>query len=493
MADDQGAPSSDAIRALVGDVPDGVLFVSPDGLVRYANGAVREVLGWEPAELVGRPLSELVPEEIRGRHGDLHAHYLADPAPRPMAAGLDLEARRADGERAPVEIALVPLADPAGWVAAFVRDIRGPRLLQDRLAIKGELIAMMAGDADEEALRQRFGALLLAAVHADGVWVTTSDWSGGPPACTAIDPLGVGCDGRRLRDDPRLAGLSRGGTTVIELPAPAGAEPGRAGRRYAPALAAAVRSDDGSLRGGVAVTRSDDRPGFDQNDRLFLVEAVAILESALDLADARSSRIRLNRMLDRERIARDLHDSVIQRLFAEGLRLEATAEIATGTVRDRLLDAAADLDAVIGDIRAAIFELHPPAWSAGGLREEVLAVAAEIESSSGLDVQVSFDGAVDASVSGPVAESLLLVVREGLTNVVKHAVASSARVSVGVEREVVTLAIVDDGHGLLGGESGGFGIDNLRARAAVLGGTCRLGPRADGPGSELRWTVPLDR
>ncbi len=196
---------------------------------------------------------------------------------------------------------------------------------------------------------------------------------------------------------------------------------------------------------------------------------------------------------DRERIARDLHDTVIQRLFATGLRLQGAARLADRPeLVERLNQSVDDLDLTVKHIRTAIFGLESSRRVAGGLRQRVVSLAAEAAGPIGVSPQVLFDGPVD-TVPEPVAVELLAVLREALTNVARHAQASHVDVTVEVDREVA-LVVADDGRGLPADPhpGAGRGLGNMEARATHLGGTLSTSPRAPS-GTRLEWRVPTTR
>ena len=192
---------------------------------------------------------------------------------------------------------------------------------------------------------------------------------------------------------------------------------------------------------------------------------------------------------DRERIARDLHDTVIQRLFATGLRLQGAARLAQRPeVTERILQSVDDLDLTVKHIRTAIFGLEATRRAAGGLRQRILSLASEAAGALGFDPHVVFDGPVD-TVGEDVATQLLAVLREALTNVARHASASRVDVEV-VANGDVTLRVSDDGRGLpTEPRAGGRGMQNMAARASDLGGSMLAKPGPEG-GTVLEWRVP---
>jgi signal transduction histidine kinase len=203
-----------------------------------------------------------------------------------------------------------------------------------------------------------------------------------------------------------------------------------------------------------------------------------------------ATRVRdLSLIEDRDRIARDLHDTVIQRLFALGLSLQVTGRSAGAPdVIERIDHAVTEIDDVIRHLRSAIFDLET-AVHADGLRRAVLDLAQELTPVVGSQVRVTFDGAVDSLVGPQVAEQLLATLREALTNVGKHAVASSVLVTV-TAADDLCLVVIDDGRGFDadGAPGDGHGLRNIQSRAETLGGSLEV-TRPKGGGTRLVWRV----
>ena len=209
---------------------------------------------------------------------------------------------------------------------------------------------------------------------------------------------------------------------------------------------------------------------------------------ALDRAQAVSDREELMLVSDRDRIARDLHDLVIQRLFATGLQLQGARRIAVSDeVADRIDSAVADLDVTIRDIRSTIFELqHGHALS---LRADVRGLVKEYVPVLGFTPMVRTSGPLDTAVPISVAEQLVAVLREALSNVARHAEADAAVVEVEARPGEVMLRVADNGRGLPA-ERYESGLRNARRRAADNGGQLRL-LNEEPHGTVLEWTVPL--
>ena len=192
---------------------------------------------------------------------------------------------------------------------------------------------------------------------------------------------------------------------------------------------------------------------------------------------------------DRERIARDLHDTVIQRLFGEGLNLQATMGLVPEpAARARLETTIEGLDETIKELRAAIFSLQAPASAPGGLRGQLLDVLYDATESLGFEPRLQLEGPID-NLDDPVAVHLVPVLREALSNVAQHAGARHVRVTLVVDDDL-RLTVADDGRGMPEEVLGGNGLANLANRARSLGGGFSIQSRTDG-GSLLTWHVPI--
>jgi PAS domain S-box-containing protein len=194
---------------------------------------------------------------------------------------------------------------------------------------------------------------------------------------------------------------------------------------------------------------------------------------------------------DRERIARDLHDTVIQRLFAVGLSLQgALTRAASDPAIERIQLAIDDIDVTIRDIRSSIFALHTRQPFGASLRDDVVVVAREAARALGFEPSVMLDGPVDSVVTDDVREQLLATLREALSNVTKHARASAVNIELVVNANEAFLRVRDDGIGI-GSPGEGSGLRNMRERATAFGGSCEITrPSAEG-GTYIEWRVPL--
>lgn len=195
---------------------------------------------------------------------------------------------------------------------------------------------------------------------------------------------------------------------------------------------------------------------------------------------------------DRERIARDLHDTVIQRLFAAGLSLQAAARTSENAETSTRIDnAISELDNSIRDIRTAVFALHSRYSSQYGLRSDLLTLVNEAHRVLGFAPHLHIDGPIDSAVPDLLSGDVLAVAREALTNVAKHARATSVELLVEVRDSTLFIVVTDNGvgFGLKPKIAGGRGIAGLEERATALGGSFSIGKAVTG--TRLTWTAPV--
>lgn len=210
----------------------------------------------------------------------------------------------------------------------------------------------------------------------------------------------------------------------------------------------------------------------------------------LDQAERDDDRRMLALLEDRDRIARDLHDLVIQRLFAVGLQLQGASRLVERPqVAGRLQSAVTELDATIRDIRSTIFELHYRPGQTS-LRSDLRELVSSYSATLGFEPVTQVRGPVDSAVGDDLQIQVLAVLREALSNVARHARASTCQVEVAVSDSEIVVTVTDDGVGIPESirESG---VRNVRTRAESAGGSLRLS-RREPHGTELCWRAPLD-
>jgi signal transduction histidine kinase len=247
----------------------------------------------------------------------------------------------------------------------------------------------------------------------------------------------------------------------------------------------------GATLGTLIVAQIGDRPAFGGEVARMVEGFAAQAALAMRLGAAATDREQFAILADRDRIARDLHDLVIQRLFATGMALEgALRTIEPEPAADRVRRAVDDLDSTIKEIRTTIFALQSPAPASGeGLRSAVMQAVRAAGPTLGFPPHVEFAGPIDTLVPTAVGEQLIAVLRESLSNTARHAGARRVDVVVRVTTDGVELVVRDDGSGLPA-DGRRSGLANLARRAKDLGGTfAAVGDPAGG--TVVTWRVPL--
>jgi signal transduction histidine kinase len=297
---------------------------------------------------------------------------------------------------------------------------------------------------------------------------------------------GVGLDEHA---GPVLEAVAAAGDVVVldmtgrTASGPAGSVP------WGPCLALPLRSTVGGSSVIIALRRAGAAP-FDGALAPLISSFADETALALDLAARQQVARRLDVFEDRDRIARDLHDHVIQRVFAAGLSLQSVLpQIGDAGAAGRVRSAVEQLDETVRDIRTTIFDLHTSDGSRAGssLRRRLLDIVTE---TAGADLRptVRMSGAVDSLVTGDLAADVEAVVREAVSNAVRHARAATVTVTLDVADDIV-VEVVDNGTGIDPGAPRS-GLRNLEERARRRGGGVTVVGLQDG-GTRLRWHVPL--
>lgn len=242
--------------------------------------------------------------------------------------------------------------------------------------------------------------------------------------------------------------------------------------------------------GNLYLAEKRDGTLFSEDDESLVVALASAAGIAIDNARLHQRVRELALSEDRERIARDLHDSVIQRLFAVALSLQAAGTRTNDEVlADRLETAVSDLDDTIRQIRTTIFQLEPPPTARGGLRSEILSLTSSAARSLGFEPEVHFSGPVDLTAES-VAGEALAALREALSNVARHAQAGSVVLEVTAAAHSLELQLLDDGIGIPEDRlTAGSGLANMATRAENLGGSCQV-ERLPAGGTRVSWRVP---
>jgi signal transduction histidine kinase len=377
---------------------------------------------------------------------------------------------------------MVALAAAAGAAIENARLYALAQRRQQWLAATAEVITAVAGTTDRDAAlsvvvrraREVAEAALVAVLLHDEVADTLT-----VSAVDSLEPIdGIAGAVIPVRGSAFEAALDNQQQIALEHVGKAASWPVEL-----PSLRAWV-APFGGAQGVLLVAYSGDARDEDELPLLSFFAGQAAI--AMEREQARVDREQLLVLSDRERIARDLHDVVIQRLFATGLQLQTVAGLAPRPeVAARVNQAVDALDVTIRDIRSAIFELRAPA--AESLRSHLREMVEEAAGSLGFRPVLHLDGPIDHGVPTEVRGDLLAVVREALSNVVRHARASAVDIVVATGNGRLTVVVRDDGSG---GARESSGLKNLRGRAEQYGGRFVL-ESEKGSGTQLTWAIPL--
>jgi signal transduction histidine kinase len=241
------------------------------------------------------------------------------------------------------------------------------------------------------------------------------------------------------------------------------------------------------IRGALLLGRLAVRPGFTEADLGMAAAFAGHAAVAMDLARARADQITLAQAEDHDRIAGDLHDHVIQELFALGMRLQSHAARSDLATAERVNGYVDTLDEVIKKIRTSIFGLHQTHQTPAGLPARVTEIVNEHTAQLGFTAGIRFAGPLDPGPDEALAHDILAVTREALSNCARHAHATAVTISLVFQDGLITLDITDNGRGI-GTPARSSGLSNMRRRAERNGGTFQVTTPATG-GTRLIWTA----
>lgn len=255
-----------------------------------------------------------------------------------------------------------------------------------------------------------------------------------------------------------------------------------------PAILMPLRAHD-EVVGVIVVARGADQPPFNESYLDLVSDFATHAAIALVLASAREDARQLTILAERERIAHDLHDHVIQRLFAAGMDLQGTlARARSPEVADRLNRTLDDLQTIIEEIRTTIFELKSPAAASGDFRLRIQRAIADLTGDRDLVTTVRLDGPMTA-VGTELADHAEAVTTEAVSNALRHSGASRLTVAISVA-DMFILDVIDNGCGIPGDNARRSGLANMKRRAEQLGGTCQITSPPEG-GTRVHWIAPL--
>lgn len=244
----------------------------------------------------------------------------------------------------------------------------------------------------------------------------------------------------------------------------------------------------GAVHGALVISRASGSEHFTAADLEMAADFAGRISVAMQLASARADQQRVLLFDDRARIARDLHDHVIQQLFATGLELQsAAAALPPGPIADRVTRSIDTLDATIAQIRTVIFALSRTHTDNPSVRYRIIDLTNELAEALPPQPQITFTGPVDLVITSSMADDIVAVAREALTNVVKHASAEHVSLVLAVTESLVTLEINDDGIGTVEPQRRS-GLANLEQRAMRRGGIFSFDSKRGH--TRILWSVP---
>jgi signal transduction histidine kinase len=335
-------------------------------------------------------------------------------------------------------------------------------------------------------------------VESAGSVVALLDAAGSTLTVAAADGVDVLVGSRTpLATSLTARALADGGSVVVEVGQASQdvAVPGRpvlvAGAELGPTMVVSLASGRRTI-GSLAMVRAAGDGQFTDADRELLELFAAQAAVAIGYSRVRDELQRLAVLEDRERIGRELHDGAIQALFAVGMGLQGMAMMTSDpALRERLETTMVRIDEVIRDLRNYIFGLRPGIAADRQLARALQELAGELADQHGFACAVDIDQALAARLSARAAD-VVQVARETLSNVGRHAAATTCRLSLYAEPGVAVLEVDDDGHGFTPGEGhpGGWGMRNLHERAAAMGGTLEV-LSVSGEGTTVRLRIPV--
>ncbi|WP_406005172.1 GAF domain-containing protein [Streptomyces sp. NBC_00637] len=260
-----------------------------------------------------------------------------------------------------------------------------------------------------------------------------------------------------------------------------------------PAVAVPIGTGEAGARGVVLLAREAGRPGFTVTETETLQSFAAQAAIAMELAERRQDAAAVAVLMDRDRIARDLHDLAIQRLFATGMTLQSAGRfIEHEEAAERVVRAVDDLDETIKIIRSTIFGLRTREGAReAGLRARAVRIVGEAAPVLGFAPSVRMEGLLDTDVPREIADHLVAVLSEALTNIARHAHADRADVLLATDGREIRLSVTDNGVGIPA-DGRRSGLRNMAERAEQLGGGLELA-EPKGGGTALVWRVPAQK
>lgn len=355
-------------------------------------------------------------------------------------------------------------------------------LLMETDSALGSLLRQIVATATSLA-GARYGALGVLA--RDGVTLSefiTYGFEGNEGANISHLPTGRGVLGETIRGGRPLRI-----DDLAEDPSSVGFPPGHPPmHRF---LGVPVVTRNGHVWGNLYITEPLDGEPFSYDDELLLATFGRVAGAVIDQSNLRRELRELSVAEERERLARDLHDTVIQRLFGVGLGLQmALPRLGDDAARDRVNLALDELNETIHDIRTTIFEIDQDRATEDTLRQRATALTNEVGSRLGVQAHLQMETGLSQLVNEHCAHHTIQALREILSNIVRHSEATHVDVNLGSDGDYLVLGVSDNGVGFDNVSSVGRGLRNLVTRAHDLGGECVIESSA-GSGTLVTWTA----
>ncbi|PRX45199.1 histidine kinase/DNA gyrase B/HSP90-like ATPase [Prauserella shujinwangii] len=394
------------------------------------------------------------------------------------------------------EVVLQALAAAAGVAVDNARLFEHSRMRERWLGAAAEINGELLGGASAGDTLELIARRVRELSRADDAFILLpGDEAGGSLSVTVNSgERGAGLVGIVVGTDSEsgIAETLRTGEPRLlpELAAALPDDPRVSSAGFGPAVAVPLSSSSGG--GGVLVAA---RP---KGAQPFGAEQLPMLSSfadqaavALEFADKQRNQRLLDLLADRDRIAQDLHDHVIQRLFATGMSLQGTLRrIPDGHARERVQQAVEQLDRTVREIRTSIFDLHTTgAEKSTSLRRRLLDVLADLTVDTAVSPSMRISGAVDTFVPPHLGEHAEAVLREALSNALRHSGGDEIAASVEADEQALVVEVTDNGVGIPA-DVKRSGLENMRRRAQQCGGEAVIG-EAPGGGTRVVWRVPL--
>jgi PAS domain S-box-containing protein len=505
MTEHQRASAAERLLAtIVNSSLDAIVSTTREGEVSNWNSAAEELYGYEASEMLGEKISRLIPPESEADFQELlEASFNGEPH-----GALDTRWLTKDRALVDVAVSASPLYGPdkaVRGVAFICRDIRERKVAETELrrllaeeqrlerqhAATAEIrLSLLSDRTLEESLTlicrsagELVGASFVSLVLRDGENLSIVAASGKAEPIVGLSLQAADSFAEQvIRAEALLAGARRSQLSRVNLPpeVPDG-----------PILGVPVVAG-GRSEGALVLVRQEGESQFSAGEQLFAEALAGQAALAIELDTAKEMREQMMLIGDRERIGRDLHDHVIQRLFAAGLGLQGSLSmVERDEAKERIAEAITALDETIQEIRNTIFELSSPrSGDEYLLRARAVELTEEMAEALGFTPRLRLEGPVDTAVTERLVPHVMAVVREALSNTARHANASKAEVRLQVASGELTVTVTDDGIGLAK-RTRTSGLGNLAERARLFGGELELTSGPEIKGTRLSWRVPL--